>query len=128
MEAAIDLIPDSVLEMIEITDRQTAMCLVDRFGGREIYIPHAPVEGQILVEAIGLEAASALAFRYGGSYLHIPVCRSFWVALRNQEIQAAKRKGIKTSELAQQFNLSRRRIQEILASASSGGERIQQAG
>jgi Mor family transcriptional regulator len=111
----LDLIPFNFLEVVDITDEDTAMQLVNHFGGRRVYIPKYPREGKGIAQAIGLKAASKLAARYGGDYLHIPFCQALKQEMRDRQILSARQQGAKTAELAKQFNLSQRRVQEIIA-------------
>jgi hypothetical protein len=111
----LDLLPFNLLEVVQITDEDTTMRLVYHFGGSRIYIPKYPKEGKGISQAIGLEAANKLAANYGGDYLHIPFCKALKQEMRDRQILAARRQGAKTAELAKQFNLSQRRVQEIIA-------------
>lgn len=68
----IDELPGFLQEVARATSIRVALILVQEFGGlHPLYIPKNP-HGSVLAHAVGLEAAAALAQRFGGQRYEIP--------------------------------------------------------
>jgi Mor family transcriptional regulator len=113
----LELIPEGFHCVVKATSEETAIQLVHHFGGSELYIPMRPKEMHPIVQAIGMDATKKLADNYGGAYLRIPVCRVLKHNIRNRQIRAASKRGLRARDIAKKFNLSKRRVLEIIAEA-----------
>ena len=68
----IDDLPDFLQEVARTTSIRVALILVQEYGGlHPLYIPKNP-RASVLARKIGLEAAAALAKRFGGQRYEIP--------------------------------------------------------
>lgn len=110
--------PPLLVQIAELTSPETALKLVLRFGGVGCYFPHRPGRGQPLVEAIGLEAAQALAPAFGGNTIEIPV-----LAVQRHLKRAILTADGRTSEVARRLHCSARYVRMV---RNSGGPDVRQ--
>ena len=59
-------------ELAELLGPEGAQSLSDARGGQRVRIPKRVPAGHWLEEAVGREAADAMAFRFGGCRLYVP--------------------------------------------------------
>jgi Homeodomain-like domain-containing protein len=91
--------------------------LLTRFGGRRLYVPHLPQQGDQLTSAIGPEAARRLAKIFGGDHVELPnptPRRILILQLRNA--------GLSVDAIARHLHCTRRRVYQVLAEARSQSE------
>lgn len=121
-----ELLPQAVLELVDVIGYEASIKLVQTFGGLDIHVPVGKLESGNLArlnETIGELAAAALMSVYGGARLYIPKCDAALIALRNQRfcqaVEAAvamgesKKAAIQT--LAIEFGITERWGYDILA-------------
>lgn len=111
--------PALLVEVASLTSPETALKLVLRFGGVGCYFPKDPQPGQALTDAVGLEAARALAPAFGGNTIEIPV-----LAVARQLKQAIAGATGQTSEVARRFGCSSRYVRMIRNSGGSDPRQI----
>lgn len=63
-------------EIRELIGDESYLKLVEYFGGDTTYIP-VNVEGTILEQVVGFEAAQILSERYSPDYLAVPLSKAF---------------------------------------------------
>lgn len=72
-----------------------------------------------VAELIGIKFTLALVERFGGAYIRVPRCENFYRILRDNKIRAAYDDGaVSIRELARRYEMSDRRISDILNCAS----------
>ena len=107
-------LPPSLGRIAEVTGRQGAMALVERYGGTLLIVPKRYRAGHPLVLLLGAEAAAKLIRRFGGTRLYIAKLDVPARARRNDEIIRSYEAGRPVAWLAREYGLSVRRIWEIL--------------
>lgn len=87
------------------------LALENVFGGQYIHVHVCPRAE--LVAAIGPDAATALAYEYGGEDIYVPT--KLKKLHRNRQIRRdSKNTGTKLEDLARKYRLSCQRIKDIL--------------
>jgi hypothetical protein len=104
-----------------VIGREATRCLTasNAFGGRSILVPKKEVgRGDkafaALAEVIGTNETRRLCKHFGGEVIYIPRRMKEILHERNLRIVAAFNSGVTVSQLTAQFNLSDRRIWQIL--------------
>ena len=81
-------------------------------GGRRAYVPKRVPHGHWIERALGRERAGALAWRYGGCRIDIPLGPP--PAQRNAWIRARRAAGDSIAAIAAEADLSERQVRNIL--------------
>lgn len=115
-------VPGSLLELKHIVGSTAALRLVFAYGGCRIYMPSNIRPNHPLAAIMGGPAFKALAAAYGGSRINIPKKDAILRQLRFKDIQCDRRNGKSIDYLAQKHNLSRRRVQQLLAQSQTRNE------
>lgn len=102
-----DQLPALAQEIVELAGERALHDLVEWRGGRMIYVPQRPLADSEIVRAIGLKPAQALAARFGGSNLTIPMCHhARQRTYRDAEIYSLHYDhGLSIDQLAERFGL-----------------------
>lgn len=79
------------------------LALLEAHGGRVVYVPKEPREGQDLAALLGLDGARKLAQLYGGENLPVPVGRNF-------RIDAHTRAGLSVPEISRRVGAGERAV------------------
>lgn len=108
-------LPARLCEIKEIAGPQAALSLAQRYGGASVYVPVKATAGHPLSKLLGMRAAGAISRVYGGDRLEVPKTDSIARQIRGKKIRRRRLEGASISILAAEFNLSRRRILQILA-------------
>ncbi len=111
-------LPASLNELRAIIGAKAAIALAGAQGGNTVYIPAAPKKTHYLAELIGMEKTRELAQVYGGDRLSIPKLDAVLRQIRLGLIQQRRSQGASVPMLAAEFNLTRRRVHQILAATS----------
>lgn len=87
------------------------------FGGSRVIGLKRIIAGKDhdLIDAIGLDAAQAIAREFAEDGLDVPRCAGYWRELRNAGIRDDRENGVTHDELARKYRLTRRQIFNILA-------------
>ncbi len=75
------------------------LALIQAFGGTCIYIAKAPNQASPLVQALGRDAALALAAAHGGEHLKIPIARHW-------QIRCLHQRGLSYRQIASQLRIT----------------------
>lgn len=110
MELAINLLPESVIEIINLIGEQETCLLIKCFSGRAVFFPKNAKNPY----AISPSSWSVLCKRFGGSLVFIPRCYKTLLHVRNKRIQADRRNGLSIAELTGKYTLTDRQIFTIL--------------
>lgn len=108
-------LPARLGEIKDIAGPQAALSLAKQYGGASVYVPVKVKEGHPLSRLLGPQAASALSRVFGGDRLEVPKKDSIVRQLRGKKIRARRLEGASIATLAAEFDLSKRRILQILA-------------
>ena len=99
--------------LIELIGEDNTAKLGRMFGGQRLYVPSQMTPDHRLANLIGFDAALIISQQWGGDYLIPPKGRRKITQTRDSLILAMAGT-YSQSELAQRFNLTLRRIQQIL--------------
>ena len=107
-------------EISHLVGEVAARQLVERFGGRRVYVPRRPERGDHMVRTVGLTAALQLADRFGGERLFIPsdVLRG----TRRAQVLALRRHGLSISAIAHRVRVTERYVYKVLAEVRAHDE------
>ena len=97
-----ELLPEVVTDISELIGYSNALKLVKALGGIDFAMPTGDTTGRyqdMLITAVGDDAANKLMKRYGGERLYIPNCHSAFTQLRNQEFRNEVTKAVANGEL-----------------------------
>jgi Mor family transcriptional regulator len=112
--------PVNLLEIVEIIGEAAALKLVERYAGQRIRIPALSnaTEEHALAQCIGLDALHRLIGLDGGRWMYVARCARGLRDQRDREIVTlySPPHNVSVNELAQRYNLSYRRIEQILGS------------
>lgn len=86
--------------------------LIEAHGGTRLYVPEKPNQGSPLARLVGLSQARALADRYGGDYIRVPLARNWRVRLYRQ-------RGETYPAIARRLGITESQVGKILTAAGS---------
>lgn len=110
-----DLLPESILDLIDCIGAEATGVLVDRRGGVTLNVPTRPDPEHWLHQALGAEAYHKLVHHYRGEEIWIPRCQAALHALKKQQIIDGKAAGESTVDLALKHGVSDRYVRNVLA-------------
>lgn len=120
------MLPQSVQEIADVIGREAALHLIRNSrkyrGGRDggkcakviLSVPKRLKPNHRLVEILGLERASQMVEAFGGETKHPANCNWLHLLERNDEIRRMASEGVANAELAKAFNLTERRIRDLV--------------
>jgi len=93
MKLALDYLPRTARDLVELIGIRATLDLVKHYGGRQMQIAKGKrakgaVQHQELAERIGAVAVRKLSERYGADVLTVPLCTRALLAARDAELQA----------------------------------------
>jgi len=100
--------PATLTVIAEIAGDTAALKMMAAFGGVRVYVPMQPTERSPLTCAIGIDAARALAKKFGGEELQIPNGTS----LRSKK-QAILRAAGNNTQIARATGSTRQWVREV---------------
>lgn len=106
------LLPTSAQRICDVIGLDATLCLIDKFGGTELYIPYSITQSHALVQVVGLDNADLLVRTFGGYRMYISLCENLRLVLRNQAIFNA---------VLQKMELGERQSRAICATACEFG-------
>lgn len=124
-------LPGVAQEIADVIGRERTLFLIGQlprhFGGAPgkkywrvlLYVPRADRlhDDHRLVAILGRADAEALCQHFGGEILQVANCGSVAAAFRNRELLRFAAVGVRRSELAAIFDLTERRVAQLVASA-----------
>lgn len=108
-------LPPRLRDLQDLLGPVACLLLLEAHGGEALYIPSRPGADHPLAAAIGLPALERLARHHGGEKLQLPKLDAIQRQLRLQELRALRQDGMSVAGLARRFNLTPRRVRQILA-------------
>lgn len=123
---AIEDLPESLQEMVEVIGFDAVMKLVNTFGGTRIRVPAKPRSvhrDHRLSRVVGIDAARQLCEFYGGEELCIPKLATALRAIRNREIlRLHTEEGWPAHRIARKYDLHEMTIYSILSAIDPGND------
>jgi transcriptional regulator with XRE-family HTH domain len=86
------------------------LALIEAHGGCRVFVARQPNQGSELARDIGLPAARALAERWGGEWLIVPLARAWRVRLY-------RLRGDTHREIARRLGITEKQVQKLLHNA-----------
>lgn len=84
------------------------------YGDRNnLYIPNAATVGSVLVNLIGMSAATRLCKEFGGTSMTLPSLKVYETDMRRRLIGRMLERGFGTREIASFLQITERRVQQI---------------
>lgn len=125
-EGAVDELPESVQELVDVIGLEATIDLVKWAGGNELKVPEV-VDGtsQVwaqLVEHVGREAAVKLVDRYSGTPLYVAKCEAALRVARDRSVVQRLRAGEDFDDVRRSINVTRRHMFRLLAAHRKGGQ------
>lgn len=129
MKLALDDLPASLRDVVDLIGLPATLRLVEHYGGLiAVYVPRDIEPDHPLAQAIGLTAARKLATHYGADCLrNIPRCVDGLRRLRNAEIRQRRDAGESPASIARAFALTERQVWTILAESRDAADDRQSA-
>lgn len=109
-------LPKSIQQIIAVVGMDSALKIVQSYGGGAVYVPIKPEPQHPLSDLLGFKALCQLVSVYGGEHLPIPRCLKAIIGVRNQKILSEFLAGKSQRKLAYQYNLTERTINTIVHS------------
>jgi len=101
--------------MADVIPHEAIVKLIEAYGGQNLYIPSKPSSNSHVTATIGIKNMQALCAYYPGGEVVIPRFHKLRLRFRDREIIAGHKRGMRNHELASQFDLTVRQIQNILS-------------
>ena len=113
---SLDLLPESVRELIGVIGLDAALLVVRHAGGVRITIsPSMGAKDHWLVALIGRDQCQALGRHYGRCILAVPRCQAALLEVRDRQMRALyDARQATVSELALRYQLTEKQIYVIL--------------
>lgn len=105
-----DLLPESVLDLIDVIGINAALTIVEQRGGIRLYVPAKATESHWLADLIGLDALQKLVDVYAREEIEIPRCAATLKDIKDREIASST---ASNSELARQYGMTERNVRKI---------------
>lgn len=112
--ADLHLLPPELRLVAQAAGLPAALRLVEKRGGVAVYVPHQAHAEHELVPFITLPGLQALCGAYPGEHRVVPMARAVLCEIRNRRM-LAERPEKSVRQLALEYKMHRRRVQQILA-------------
>jgi hypothetical protein len=107
------LLPPKLLEIADYCGDQTAMDLLQHYGGGHICVPQRVDAMHQLSQVLGVVAATAFCQHFAGEIIQIPKAAKGFRTLRNAEIRRQRKEGKPLFHVARDFGLTERQVLTI---------------
>ncbi|MEM7399292.1 MAG: Mor transcription activator family protein [Pseudomonadota bacterium] len=115
MSVPVELLPNSLQEMINVIGLPNTWKIVEKFGGVRLWVPGKFTPSNSLSPVIGHDAARALIERFHNEELSVPRCVEAIRAVRDAAICEAMANGETAASQARHYGLTERAIFKIKA-------------
>ncbi|MEY2863563.1 MAG: hypothetical protein RLY58_1270 [Pseudomonadota bacterium] len=117
MDNLIDQLPESLQNIVKLTDLDAALTLVDKHGGTTFHVPPLKMmhPQHDLACLIGVDHALKLCRYYSGDSIYLPRASHYLQAIRDEKIRD-EADHLTTAALALKYKLSERWIRKIKSS------------
>lgn len=116
MDWDLDHLPQQLKDLVDVIGLAAVQRLVQNYGGVRVVVPSTMHADHPLARLLGLETARQLSHHYARERIDVPRAMGAVLAARNATIFRENTvNGISARRLALAYNLTERRIWEILA-------------
>jgi Mor family transcriptional regulator len=111
-----DQLPPLIQDLIRIMGLDDTLALVEQYGGCVVHVPvnEAAIEGHYLSSTISTKGLKALIAEYQGEDINTPKAYRAILAARNTRLKQDRQRGMTIRQLAQRYQLTERRIYDIV--------------
>ena len=107
-------LPETAQVIADVIGRDATLKLASKVSNRNLYIPKRTDEHHWISRAIGYAKAYALTQEFGGLLMSLATCEHYFTRERNAKVRADYQSGKSTLELALIYDLTQRRVQQIV--------------
>ena len=107
-------LPETAQVIAEVIGREATLKLASKVRNRNLYIPKRADEHHWISRTIGYAKAHALVQEFGGLLMSLATCEHYFTRERNAKLRADYTAGRTTLELATIYDLTQRRVQQII--------------
>lgn len=108
-------LPPQLKLLVQRIGYAATLKLIRARGGQQVWLPKKATADRVLAQIIGHSALAKLVAHHGGERLELPKEDKILIQLRDQALFARREQGATESELAREFNITRRWVLEICA-------------
>ncbi len=109
------LLPPQLKMLIQRIGYARTIKLIRARGGQQVWIPKKATDDRVLAQVIGKEALAVLCEHHGGERLELPKEDKIAVQARDARLWELRQAGWTESQLAREFDLTRRWVLAICA-------------
>jgi len=120
-----EALPQGMRELKDVVGPGAALAICAKWGGRTLYIPSRARADHPLSLLLGAEAATRLCTAMAGDRLSVPKTDAVMRQIKYRSIQRKKREGASIASLARAFDLTPRRILQILDAMEANQSEIE---
>lgn len=114
-EVDLNLLPPQLKMLVQRIGYAPTIKLIRARGGQQVWLPKKATADRVLAQVIGKDALAKLVEHHGGERLELPKEDKILIQLRDQRLWEMRQAGATESELAREFNITRRWVLEICA-------------
>jgi hypothetical protein len=107
------LLPEKLKEIAEYCGDQTAMDLLQHYGGGHLCVPQQVDAMHQLSQVLGPKAAALFCRNFAGETIQIPKAAKAFRTLRNAEIRRLRKEHEPLFNVARKFGLTERQVLTI---------------
>lgn len=107
-------LPETAQVIADVIGREATLKLASKVSNRNLYIPKRMEEHHWISRTIGYAKAYSLTQEFGGLLMSLATCEHYFTRERNAKVRADYLAGRSTLELATIYDLSQRRVQQIV--------------
>jgi hypothetical protein len=111
----LNLLPPQLKMLVGHIGFASTLKLIRARGGQQVWVPKKSTGDRVLAQVIGKDSLAKLVEHHGGERLELPKEDKILIQLRDHALWAKRQAGATESELAREFNITRRWVLEICA-------------
>jgi hypothetical protein len=117
MDTGVDLnrLPPQLKMLVQQVGYAATIKLINARGGQQVWIPKKATGDRVLAQVIGKAALTELVKHHGGERLELPKKDKLLIQVRDEDLWQKRQAGATESELAREFDITRRWVLEICA-------------
>lgn len=123
-DEAPSVLPGVLREVAEATDLSTALTLAAELGGSRIFVPRDPRPGSKLVDAVGIDAARAIAALYPTENIDVPLGPLASHGRLQREILRLAEDGLSNQEIARRLHCHHRTVRRAKGRSQSASSQF----
>jgi hypothetical protein len=102
--------PAEIAWIADLVGAEATLRLIEEHGGTRLYVPKEPNQGTPLARLVGIAGANAMAARYGGDFIKVPLAR-------NWRVRLYRGRGDTYTAIARRLGITESQVSKILTAA-----------